>query len=100
KTSVLEEGRIIHCQLEFAHKQFANFVSVYGIPHHGGEKMHFSHEDFEESNVLQSMSTIQNHVKNLIQQSNAKKQLIFVFGDLQDTPDSSKNFHYGKCWIP
>ncbi len=100
KTSILEDGRILHFRLEVAPNLFANMFSIYGIPHHGGNKKRYTHEDFEKNEVLQNMATIQSHLKKLIQQSRSKKELIFVFGDLQDTPDSSNDFHYGKCRIP
>jgi hypothetical protein len=43
---------------------------------------------------------IQESIKDIIENARKSKDIIFIYGDLQDTPDNSKNFHYGKCRIP
>jgi hypothetical protein len=87
-------------QMEIAQNQFVNLVSVYGYPHHGGEKLRYTHEDFEENDVFCNMIMIKSHIKKLIQNAHSKKEMIIIFGDHQDTPDNSSNFHYGSCRIP
>jgi hypothetical protein len=46
------------------------------------------------------MRGIQEIIKSIIENANKSKDIIFIYGDLQDAPDNSKNFHYGKCRIP
>ena len=54
-----------------------------------------------EKNILvHEMTEIQNIIKDAIKNANKTKDFRFISGDLQDTPDNSKDFHYGKCRIP
>jgi hypothetical protein len=41
---IYEEGRVIHCLMEVAKKQFVSFIPVYGIPHSTGEKIHLNQD--------------------------------------------------------
>jgi hypothetical protein len=42
------------------------------------------------------MRHIQKQIKKLSMNIIRNEELIYIFGDLQDTPDDSKNFYYGK----
>jgi hypothetical protein len=46
------------------------------------------------------MRGIQEIIKSIIENANKSKDIIIIYGHLQDAPDNSKNFHYGKCRIP
>ena len=46
------------------------------------------------------MTIVQNRLHDLLSDATKSKDVIFVFGDLQDTPDNSKLFHYGSCRLP
>lgn len=80
-------------------KQHALFTSVYGIPHHGEEKLKFNSREFEESDILQKMKGIQENLKKVLNTAKTNGDITYVFGDLQDTPDNSKNFRYGPSRI-
>ena len=86
-------GRIIHCTFEVARGESANFISVYGFPHYLG-----LHPD-DENDHLQNMAALQRELKSILAKALRNHETIFVFGDLQDTPDTSSAFHYGTCRI-
>jgi hypothetical protein len=46
------------------------------------------------------MEAINEKNKSIIKTATRTQDIIFIFGDLQDTPDNSKKIHYGKCRIP
>jgi hypothetical protein len=100
ETSIEEEGHLIRCHLEISHNRFATLIAVYGIPHHGGEKLPQSNRDTGENSVLQRMTNVREQTKNFIKMAKDNNNLVYVFGDLQDTPDNSKNFNLGKCQLP
>ena len=101
ETSCHEEGRVIKCRLEIARDQYATFVPVYGVAHSGGEKYHTGSRDItNEGTTLEKMDKVQTKIKGIIKEAKRNKDLLYVFGDLQDTPDSSKTFHLGSCRIP
>jgi hypothetical protein len=60
----------------------------------------FTNKEFEESTTLQKMRSLQDNLKRNLRSAEKNKDYIFVFGDLQDVPDGSKNFYYGTCKIP
>ncbi|MFN9979433.1 MAG: hypothetical protein ACK53Y_05945, partial [bacterium] len=99
-TEIFEDGRIIKCQLEIAPQQYANLVTVYGIPHHGNGKYHVNNSETTEDETLAKLHRIRTHLRKIINLATRNKEDIYVFGDLQDTPDNTKNFNYGKCRIP
>jgi len=100
ETSIMEEGCIISTTFEISAPQQATFVSVYGVPHHGGEQLTFTNKDTEENSILQKMRSVQTNLKKCIHTAKQNNSLIFVFGDLQDAPDNSKTFHYGSYRAP
>jgi hypothetical protein len=95
-----KEGRITVSHFHIARKQFATFVATYGITHSGNDRRCTDPENAEENEVLQEMREVHEIVKMSILNANRNKDIIFVFGDLQDTPDNSRKFHYGKRRIP
>jgi len=99
-TEIFEDGRIIKCQLEIASQQYANLVTVYGIPHHGNGKYHVNNSETTEDETLAKLHRIRTHLRKIINLATTNKEDIYVFGDLQDTPDNKKNFNYGTCRIP
>jgi hypothetical protein len=46
------------------------------------------------------MAEVQNIVEDAIKKAYRTNDFIFLFRDIQDTPDTSYIFHYGKCRIP
>jgi hypothetical protein len=50
--------------------------------------------------MLQEMNVIRDQIRTLIQHAFKTDDFIDVFGDLQDTPDNSKMFHYGMFRTP
>jgi hypothetical protein len=87
-TTIIEDGHILKCHLEISMQNFATLVSAYGIPHHGGKKLHFLHREFQENSVLNKMSIIQDHIKKIIQLAQRNQDIVFIFGDLQDSLDN------------
>jgi len=100
ETNIYKEGCIIHCRMELAKQQFVSFVPVCGIPHSIGEKIHLNQERTKNDDTLQKMGKIKERIKSIIKTTLRSQDIIFIFGDLQDTPDNSKNFHYSRCRIP
>jgi hypothetical protein len=87
-TTIIEDGHILKCHLEISMQNFATLVSAYGIPHPGGKKLHFLHREFQENSVLKKMSIIQDHIKKIIQLAQRNQDIVFIFGDLQDSLDN------------
>jgi hypothetical protein len=87
-TTIIEDGHILKCHLEISMQNFATLVSAYGIPHHGRKKLHFLHREFQENSVLNKMSIIQDHIKKIIQLAQRNQDIVFIFGDLQDSLDN------------
>jgi hypothetical protein len=46
------------------------------------------------------MRIIHKQIKKSIGNAKNTGDIVFIFGDLQDTPDNTSKFHYGKCRIP
>jgi hypothetical protein len=53
----------------------------------------------DENDCLHKMSVLQHQLKTLTSKATRNSEGIFIFGDLQDTPDNSRIFHYGSCHI-
>jgi hypothetical protein len=100
ETISYKQGRIITLHFQILDKQCATFFATYGIPHSGNDRRHTRLEAIDENETLQEMRSIQENIKDIIENAKKGKSIIFIYGDLQDTPDNSKNFHYGKCRIP
>ena len=94
-----EEGRIIKSRFVISSRTYTNFVAVYRIPHSSDNYMQTNQETIEENLLLQRMRQIQKQIKKLSMNIIRNKELIYIFGDLQDTIDDSKNFYYGKSRI-
>jgi hypothetical protein len=91
-----EEGRIIKSRFVISSRTYTNFVAVYRIPHSSDNYMQTNQETIEENLLLQRMRQIQKQIKKLSMNIIRNKELIYIFGDLQDTIDDSKNFYHGK----
>jgi hypothetical protein len=100
ETQTYIEGRCIKCWFEISKDHYATFIPVYGIPHSGSGKVQYNPHVGEDDRILQTMIDIREQIKLIIKDVKKAGDNIFIFGDLQDTPDNSKNFHYGKCRIP
>ena len=98
-TTEYENGRLLKCQLEVSHGQFANFVSTYGIPHSTDNRVLQGQKHMDEKDTLQKMKRIQKRLSTLINQALRNEEIVYIFGDLQDTPNNSKDFYYGSCKI-
>ena len=99
ETMIFEDGRIIKCRFEIANKQFVTFVPVYGVPHSSHSAERGLTKETDENNKLQTMTQVQNSLNTIISKAVDTSDFLYVFGDLQDTPDNSKLFHYGSCRI-
>jgi len=97
-TSTYEDGRIIQSRFEVTHGEYVVFISTYGIPHTSNNSR--DQQNLEENTILQAMARVQRKIKVLITQALRNKVIPYVFGDLQDTPNNSRSFHYGNCRIP
>ena len=99
-TTIHENSRLLHCHFEIFQNHYVSFFPMYGIPHAGGEKLHSCEDEAEEKKTLQHMTNVNNRLQLLLHDAIKSKDTIYVFGDLQDTPDNSKLFHYGSCRLP
>jgi len=100
-TCAFKEGRILVSRFQISHGQCATFIPVYGIPHSkNGINNILKTQDADENIMLREMAEVQSFVRDTIRQAYKTNDYIFVFGDMQDTPDNSNIFHIGKCRIP
>jgi hypothetical protein len=93
---IYEDGRIIKSRFEISSRTYANFIAVYGLPHSSDNYIRINQETIEENLLLQRMRQLQKQIKKLSMNIIRNKELIYIFGDLQDTPDDSKDFYHGK----
>ena len=100
ETSTHMEGRIITSHFQIDERQFVIFIAVYGIPHSGNNTVHSNLMNLEENEVLQEMRHIKEILKTITKKVSRTKDIIYVMGDLQETPDNYKIFHCDRCRIP
>jgi len=100
ETISYKQGQIMTSHFQITDKKSVTFVATYGIPHSCNDRRYSRLEATEENEKLQEMKSIQEIIKDIIENASKSKDIIFIYGDLQDAPDNSKNFHYGKCRIP
>ena len=100
ESKIFEDGRIITSRFEISDGNFVTFVPVYGIPHSGGTKLYNQNHADTEDVHLQKLSAVRDRILTIIRTAKDTNDIIYVFGDLQDTPDNSKKFHYGPCRLP
>jgi len=94
ETDIHEEGRIIRLRLEIATNQYVNFIATYGYPHSPKNRSKSVMEITDENTILQKMRQLNNILTNILKKAMDQNELMFVFGDQQDTPDRSKAFSY------
>jgi len=99
-TQTFEDGRICTSRFEISDNNFVTFVPVYGIPHSGGERLTQNIEENNENTRLQQQYKIRDKLQTIIRKANKTNDIVFILGDLQDTPDNTKKFHYGSCRLP
>jgi hypothetical protein len=80
-------------------KKFVNFVVTYGYPHSPNNRSKQFIEIMDENMVLQKMRQLKQILTTILNRAINADELIFIFGDLQDTPDNSKMFSYGTSNI-
>jgi hypothetical protein len=99
ETGIHEDGRLIHLRLEISTRSYVNFVATYGYPHSPNNRSKRFVEIADENTVLQKMRQLKRILTTIIKKATNVNELLFVFGDLQDTPDNSKMFSYGNSHI-
>jgi len=90
------EGHIISTRFEISLGKYVDLISVYGYPHSPNSR---SNQKLDENSILQNMQALAHCTKKIILQAKRNNIKFFIFGDLQDTPDGTKNFHYGTSRI-
>jgi len=90
------DGRIISSEFTITQGNEAVFVSVYGYPHSPNNRQ-VTTQDSEAT--MNNMRELQKQLKTIIRKAQSCNKKIFVFGDLQDTPDETKTFIYGSTRI-
>ena len=93
------DGRLIESRFVISDNQHACFLPVYGISHFTGNTREPDDLANSENSKLTTMSALRDQLKAAIQRARRRSDLIFVFGDLQDTPDNTNLFHYGACRV-
>jgi len=94
------DGRIMKCRFQISNEQYVTFLAVYGIPHSGNRSIYSMDPNNNEDHILQQISSIQNQLKSNLKDAFKTDDVVYTFGDLQDTPDNSNFFRYGNCRIP
>jgi len=100
ETTVQQGGRILKCRCQISKQQYVTFIPVYGIPHSNDRVTNNENTCSNDNNTLQAMRIIHEQIKKSIGNAKNTGGIIFIVGDLQDTPDNTSKFHYGKCRIP
>jgi hypothetical protein len=100
-TAMFEDGRVVNSRFEISENEFVTFVPVYGVSHYGGENVQANPtQNIEENTILDKMARVQKTITGIINEAKKNGDILYIFGDLQDTPDNSKLFHYGSCRLP
>jgi hypothetical protein len=73
------------------------FISTYGFPHSPSNR---NSQNEDQNKILQEMRTLSNHLRSLIINAQRTNKMIYIFGDLQDTPDITRTFAYGNTRLP
>jgi hypothetical protein len=94
-TTVHEDGRMIQLKLEIAQGKYANFCAMYGYPHSPNNRRETNNITQDEGSIIQGMRKLQKVLRTAIIKAKNAGELIYIFGDLQDTPDRSRMFYYG-----
>jgi len=95
-TKTYLEGRICCSKFELSANKYVEFVTTYGYPHSPKNRNIPATDD---ETVLRGMRELSQQLQQIIRKAQKENIMIFVFGDLQDTPDGSKNFTYGPSRI-
>jgi hypothetical protein len=95
-TKTYLEGRICCSKFELSANKYVEFVTTYGYPHSPQNRNIPATDD---ENVLWGMRELSQQLQQIIRKAQKDNIMIFIFGDLQDTPDGSKNFAYGPSRI-
>lgn len=90
------DGRIITIKLHIAQADEVEFISVYGYPHSPSNRQIHTQDNDQ---TLAKMRVLQKQLKSVIRKAQLSNAKTFVFGDLQDTPDGTRNFVYGSTRI-
>jgi len=90
ETTVYEDGRIIRSHFEISRDNFVTFISVYGVPQSTDNRILQSQQNIDKNKTLNMMKNIQKQIRTLTNNARRNNDLIFIFGDLQDTPDNIK----------
>jgi hypothetical protein len=96
-TKAYLDGRILCSTFEISRDKCVDFVTVYGHPHSPKNR---NNPDQDDENILQGMRELSTQIKNLITEAKRNNMRLFIFGDLQDTPDNTSDFRYGLTRIP
>ena len=91
------DGRVILNIFQIDHEEEMNLISTYGIPHSFHKST--SATDAQNKKRINLTNALDQILKNKTE-TRKTHPLTYVHGDLQDTPDNSKLFHYGKCRMP
>jgi hypothetical protein len=96
ESKIHEEGRIIHTKMEISQDKFVNFISTYGYPHSPNNRNYNINNIGDENAILQGMRRVRNTLKSICNKVKNAHELLYIFGDPQDTPDQSNLFYYGS----
>ena len=99
-TTAYEDGRVIKCRFEIDRDKYVTFIPVYGVAHSSSTRNRTDNTAIDEASRLDTMTAVRDQVASLISKASETADLMYVFGDLQDTPDQSRLFHQGSCRIP
>jgi hypothetical protein len=96
-TKTYLEGRICCSKFEISVNMYVEFVTTFEYPHSPKNRNITATDD---ENVLRGMRELSQQLQQIIRKAQKENIMMFIFGDLQDTPDGSKNFTYGPSRIP
>jgi len=90
------EGRLIATRFEITRGKYVNFISLYGFPHSPNNRSKHNIDEQNENEIIQEMRKLRNTLRIIINRRNNASEIVYAFGDMQDTPDNSTLFRYGS----
>jgi len=90
------EGRLIATRFEITRGKYVNFISLYGFPHSPNNRSKHNIDEQDENEIIQEMRKLRNTLRIIINRRNNASEIVYAFGDMQDTPDNSTLFRYGS----
>jgi len=97
ETKIHLQGRMLCSTLVIAKDTLVDFVAaMYGYPLSPKNQ---NNPEIDYENIIRGMRELSQQLKTTILDAQKENKMIYIHGDLQDTPDGSANYRYGSTQI-